>query len=99
MIAGGFLADNLIKKKYQVIKVRKAVNSIGFFGSAFCLFLIPFQESHLFIISLLCATNICTGIAAGGFGVNHADLGPKYTGALVGIAGSSGHDSLQSLVH
>lgn len=90
LIAGGFLADNLIKKKYQVIKVRKAVNSIGFFGSAFCLFLIPFQESHLFIISLLCATNICTGIAAGGFGVNHADLGPKYTGALVGIAGSLG---------
>jgi ACS family sodium-dependent inorganic phosphate cotransporter len=90
LIAGGFLADNLIKKKYQVIKVRKAVNSIGFFGSAFCLFFIPFQESHLFIISLLCATNICTGIAAGGFGVNHADLGPKYTGALVGIAGSLG---------
>ena len=33
-------------------------------------------------------TNICSGIAAGGFGVNHADLGPKYTGSLVGISGS-----------
>ena len=25
-----------------------------------------------------------------GFGVNHADLGPKYTGSLVGISGSIG---------
>ncbi|MDA7857191.1 MFS transporter [Gammaproteobacteria bacterium] len=90
LIAGGFLADSLIKKKYQVIKVRKVLNSIGFFGSACCLFLIPFQDSHFFIISLLCATNICTGIAAGGFGVNHADLGPRYTGTLVGISGSLG---------
>ena len=29
-------------------------------------------------------------ICAGGFGVNHADLGPKYTGSLVGISGSIG---------
>jgi len=90
LIAGGFLADSLIKKKYQVIKVRKVLNSVGFFGSAFCLFLIPFQESHFYIISLLCMTNICSGMAAGGFGVNHADLGPEYTGSLVGIAGSLG---------
>ena len=90
LIAGGFLADSLIKKKYQVIKVRKVLNSVGFFGSAFCLFLIPFQESHFYIISLLCMTNICSGMAAGGFGVNHADLGPEYTGSLVGISGSLG---------
>ena len=31
-----------------------------------------------------------SGIGAGGFGVNHADLGPKYTGSLYGIAGSIG---------
>ena len=35
-------------------------------------------------------TNICSGMAAGGFGVNHADLGPEYTGSLVGISGSLG---------
>ena len=34
--------------------------------------------------------NVCSGICAGGFGVNHADLGPKYTGSLVGISGSIG---------
>ena len=35
-------------------------------------------------------TNIFTGAAAGGFGVNHADLGPKSTGTLVGIASTLG---------
>ena len=90
LMLGGILADGLIKNGYQVIKVRKIVNTIGFFGSALFLFLIPFQDSHIIIICLLCLTNLCTGIGAGGFGVNHADLGPKYTGSLVGIAGSLG---------
>ena len=38
----------------------------------------------------MCLVNTCSGICQGGFGVNHADLGPKYTGSLVGIAGSIG---------
>ena len=90
LMLGGILADSLIKNGCKVIKVRKIVNTIGFFGSALFLFLIPFQDSHIIIICLLCLTNLCTGIGAGGFGVNHADLGPKYTGSLVGIAGSLG---------
>ena len=36
--AGGFLADKMIRNGMKVIKVRKIVNAIGFFGSAFCLF-------------------------------------------------------------
>ena len=47
LILGGFLADNLIKKGYEVIKVRKTVNSIGFFGSAFFLYLISFEDLSL----------------------------------------------------
>ena len=90
LILGGFLSDYLIKKGYEVIKVRKTVNSIGFFGSAFFLYLISFEDSLLNAVILLCLINICSGICAGGFGVNHADLGPKYTGSLVGIAGSIG---------
>ena len=87
---GSHTCLNLIKKGYEVIKVRKTVNSIGFFGSAFFLYLISFEDSLLNAVILLCLINICSGICAGGFGVNHADLGPKYTGSLVGIAGSIG---------
>ena len=86
--AGGYLADSLIKGGLRVVKVRKILNSIGFFGSAICLFMIPFFESITMIMVLICITNLFTGAAAGGFGVNHADLGPKYTGSLVGISGS-----------
>jgi nitrate/nitrite transporter NarK len=52
--------------------------------------MIPLQESHITIVILLCITNAFSGLAVGGFGVNHADLGPKYTGSLVGISGSIG---------
>ena len=41
---GGYLADKMIKSGVRVIKVRKIVNSIGFFGSAICLFMVPLFE-------------------------------------------------------
>ena len=88
--AGGFLADKMIRNGIKVVKVRKIVNSIGFFGSAFCLFLIPLFESISIIIILICITNLFTGAAAGGFGVNHADIGPNSTGTLVGVASTCG---------
>ena len=88
--AGGFLADKMIRNGMKVINVRKIVNSIGFFGSAFCLFLIPLFESISIIIILICITNLFTGAAAGGFGVNHADIGPNSTGTLVGVASTFG---------
>ena len=88
--AGGFIADKMIKNGIKVIKVRKIVNSVGFFGSASCLFLIPLFESISIIIILICITNLFTGAAAGGFGVNHADIGPNSTGTLVGVASTLG---------
>ena len=90
LISGGYLADSLIKKGFQVLRVRKTVNTIGFLGGATCLSMIPFQDSHISIIILLSFTNAFSGIAVGGFGVNHADLGPKYTGSIVGFAGGIG---------
>ena len=70
--------------------MRKTLNSVGFFGSAICLFMIPFFESITMIMVLICITNLFTGAAAGGFGVNHADIGPSTTGTLVGIASTFG---------
>ena len=90
LILGGYISDSFIKKGYKVINVRKTVNSIGFFGSAIFLYLISLQDNLFNAIFLLCLIQFCTGICAGGFGVNHADLGPKYTGTLVGISGSIG---------
>ena len=90
LIFGGFLADKLISIGYKVINVRKSVNSIGFFGSSIFLYLISLQSDLFSVVLLLCLINFCSGVCQGGFGVNHADLGPKYTGTLVGISGSIG---------
>ena len=90
LIFGGFLADKLISIGYKVINVRKSVNSIGFLGSSIFLYLISLQSDLFSVVLLLCLINFCSGVCQGGFGVNHADLGPKYTGTLVGISGSIG---------
>jgi MFS family permease len=89
-ISGGYLADSLIKKEFKLLSVRKTLNTTGFIGAAICLSMIPLQDSNLAIITFLCLTSVFTGIAVGGFGVNHADLGPKYTGSIVGLAGGIG---------
>jgi MFS family permease len=90
LLIGGFIVDALIKKGLRVIAVRKLFNSIGFFGAGVIIYLIPYQNSVEITLILLCLINFCIGMSAGGFGVNHADIGPNYTGNLYGIAGSIG---------
>ena len=90
LLVGGFIVDILIKQGLRVIVARKLFNSIGFFGAGVLIYLIPYQTSVEITLILLCLINFCIGMAAGGFGVNHADIGPNYTGNLFGIAGSIG---------
>ena len=90
LLVGGFIVDKLIKQGLKVIVARKLFNSIGFFGAGVLIYLIPYQSSVEITLILLCLINFCIGMAAGGFGVNHADIGPNYTGNLFGIAGSIG---------
>jgi len=90
LLIGGFIVDTLIKRGLKVIVARKLFNSIGFFGAGVLIYLIPYQTSVEITLILLCLINFCIGMAAGGFGVNHADIGPNYTGNLFGIAGSIG---------
>lgn len=90
LLIGGFIVDTLIKQGLKVIVARRLFNSIGFFGAGVLIYLIPYQTSVEITLILLCLINFCIGMAAGGFGVNHADIGPNYTGNLFGIAGSIG---------
>ena len=71
LIMGGYLADGLIKKGYSVINVRKGVNSVGFW---FCIVSIFDFIDFTNVVILLCLINVCSGICAGGFGVNHLIL-------------------------
>ncbi|MFT6434792.1 MAG: ACS family sodium-dependent inorganic phosphate cotransporter [Candidatus Azotimanducaceae bacterium] len=82
---GGYFADSLIKRGVTLIRVRKLCNTIGFVGLAVCLCLIPEFNSTAAVMTVMCLGNVFSGFGAGGFIVNHADIGPKYTGRLMGI--------------
>ena len=82
---GGYFADRFAKRGMKLITIRRLFNSIGFGGLAFCLCLVPEFDSTFAVIGLLCVGNVFGGFIAGGFIINHADIGPKYTGRLMGI--------------
>jgi ACS family sodium-dependent inorganic phosphate cotransporter len=82
---GGYFADYLTNKGVKLLTVRKLCNSIAFGGSGICLCLVPELESVAAIIAIMCLGNVFGGFGAGGFIVNHADIGPKHTGRLMGI--------------
>ena len=82
---GGYFADYLTNKGIKLLTVRKLSNSIAFGGSGICLCIVPELESVAGIIAIMCLGNIFGGFSAGGFIVNHADIGPNHTGRLMGI--------------
>ena len=82
---GGYFADYLTNRGIKLITVRKLCNSIAFGGSGICLCIVPELESVAGIIAIMCLGNIFGGFSAGGFIVNHADIGPNHTGRLMGI--------------
>ena len=82
---GGYLSDLFVKKGYRVIKIRRTSTIIGFGGAALSLGILPSVQTVLGVTVMLSITNMCAGLGTGGFSVNHADIGPKHTGSLMGI--------------
>ncbi|RZP01928.1 MAG: MFS transporter, partial [Gammaproteobacteria bacterium] len=69
----------------KLITVRKLCNTIAFGGSGICLCIVPELNSVAGVIAIMCLGNVFGGFSAGGFIVNHADIGPEHTGRLMGI--------------
>ena len=87
---GGLFGDLLLSKGMSLLTVRRLCNTIGFGGAGICLMLVPSFETVTSVITIICLGNAFSGFAAGGFIVNHADIGPKYTGTLMGITNMIG---------
>ena len=87
---GGLFADFLLSKGMKLLRVRRLCNTLGFGGAGICLALVPSFETVASVITVICIGNALSGFAAGGFIVNHADIGPKYTGTLMGITNMIG---------
>eukprot|EP00171_Calliarthron_tuberculosum_P017554 IDg17554t1 len=85
---GGAIADALLARDWSVTTVRKLMQTIGFLGPAIFLSLVGGTTDP--------ARAVCYMTAALGFGSfsqsgvysNHQDIGPTFTGTLLGISNS-----------
>ncbi|KAL3143287.1 hypothetical protein ABBQ38_002129 [Trebouxia sp. C0009 RCD-2024] len=92
----GFTADNLINKKVlSITATRKLMQGIASLGPATCLTFLTMQKSGpdggnlMLSAALLTGTLGLGGFQAAGYGSNHQDLSPKYSGILFGLTNAS----------
>jgi MFS transporter, ACS family, solute carrier family 17 (sodium-dependent inorganic phosphate cotransporter), other len=85
-LAGGFIADSLIKRNVRVVTVRKLMQVVGNLVPAACLVLLAFWSSvpSVGAVALLTVFG-SAGLCMSGFHVNHIDISPKYAGVLMGL--------------
>ena len=82
---GGYFADKLIARGVNLLTVRKLCNTLAFGGLAACLCMVPQFTTTFGVMAIICLGKLFSGFGAGGYIVNHADIGPKYTGRLMGV--------------
>lgn len=87
------VADYLILRNYlSVGACRKLFNSIGMFVPAAALIYLGFLDENqktLAVTLLIVAVSVNAGIFCG-YGVNHIDLAPNFSGTLLGITNGIG---------
>ena len=86
----GNIADRLIRKGWDVGRVRKLMQTIGFGGIATALFIVGEVEIWWLAIGIMTVGNALGAFVVGGFVVNHMDIAPRYAGTLMGITNTAG---------
>ena len=93
-VVAGTLADNLINSRgWSVTKTRKFIQSVGFIGPAVCLIILAAFGADMTAaraVTTLTVAMGCTAFTQAGFLVNFQEIGPKYAGALHGMANTAG---------
>ncbi|XP_067659181.1 uncharacterized transporter slc-17.2-like [Haliotis asinina] len=86
-IAGGQVADWLIKNYFSTRFVRRAFQSLSFLCSAACLVGVGFVtcENRYVAVALLTTAVGLEGLVNSGYMVNTIDFAPRYAGLLFGI--------------
>ncbi len=82
---GGSIADNLIMRKVNVTTVRKIMQTIGFLGPALFLVLVGTTANAAVAVLYMTAALAFGSFSQSGVYSNHQDIGPSYTGVLLGI--------------
>jgi len=89
-IFAGTLADSLIAKGWSVTTVRKLTQGVGFIGPAVSLVALTFTSTAAGAVAALTVAIGCTAFTQAGFLVNFQEIGPRYVGALHGMANTAG---------
>ena len=88
---GGALADAAISKKIaSVTTVRKVAQTIGFLGPAFFLTQLGKVSSPAAAGGCMMAAQGLDAFSQAGLYSNHADIGPRYAGVLLGLSNTAG---------
>jgi len=87
---GGWIADKLVAGGTSITTVRKIMQSIGFLGPAF--FLTQLKNVHGVYGAVACmmASQGLDAFSQSGLYSNHQDIGPRYSGVLLGMSNTAG---------
>ncbi|GAQ83470.1 phosphate transporter [Klebsormidium nitens] len=87
---GGWIADTLVSRGYSITFVRKAMQSIGFLGPALCLSqLSSIHDPKLAVLCMMLSQG-SDAFSQSGLYSNHQDIGPRYSGVLLGMSNTAG---------
>jgi ACS family sodium-dependent inorganic phosphate cotransporter len=85
-LVAGFGSDFLINRgKYSITRTRKIMNSIGLFGGAIGLIILPQVSSRVAAVGILCMTMFLSRIATSGFLLNVLDVCPNHASQMMSI--------------
>ncbi|KAL3829674.1 hypothetical protein ACJIZ3_018476 [Penstemon smallii] len=87
---GGWIADTLVSKGFSITSVRKIMQSIGFLGPAFFLTQLSKVKTPALAVLCMACSQGCDSFSQSGLYSNHQDIGPRYSGVLLGLSNTAG---------
>lgn len=86
----GWLADGMVEKGVSVTVVRKVMQTIGFLGPAFFLSQLGRVDSVMGAVACMVCSQGLDAFSQAGLYANHQDIGPRYSGVLLGLSNTAG---------
>lgn len=87
---GGWIADTLVGKGLSITSVRKIMQSIGFLGPAFFLAQLSRLKTPALAVLCMACSQGSDAFSQSGLYSNHQDIGPRYSGVLLGLSNTAG---------
>ncbi|KAL9234481.1 hypothetical protein vseg_009351 [Gypsophila vaccaria] len=87
---GGWIADTLISRGLSVTSVRKIMQTIGFLGPALSLSVLSQVKTPALAVLCMACSQGTDAFSQSGLYSNHQDIGPRYSGVLLGLSNTAG---------